>query len=91
MAFTVTDLGDELVAESDDPRLRGVVWWWDGGPYADYGLAGSEPVNVLNLWDYRTSAPRVAVTAEAFAEYLTAVYADDDEVEATVACIAHGP
>lgn len=87
--FHAVRLADEVVASSDDSRLRGVVWWWAGGPYIKYGLAGA-PVGVLNVWDYETDSARIAFSAEALADYLSIVYLDPDEIAATVETIARG-
>lgn len=89
MGFTVAENGSELVAVSDDPRLLEVVWQWAGGEYVEYGLP-RHPVGVVNVWDYRAGAPRVAFTVDGLREYLEGLYADQDEVEAVRAEVAHG-
>ncbi len=39
---------------------------WTGGPYADLRhLEHPAPLSVPNLWDYRSSSPRIPVTVEA--------------------------
>ena len=90
MRFTAWDTGSDIVAETDDPKLRGITWWWSGGAYIDYGLAGSEPVDCLNVFDYKLGRVPLPFTADALVAYLESTYADPDEVEAARQCIAHG-
>lgn len=65
--FTVTDLGD-LIAETDDPQLRGVRWWWtpDTGQI-EYGLAADRPASSINVWDYAQGRCGIEPTADALA------------------------
>lgn len=83
-------MGDEIVAESDDPRLRSICWWWSGGAYVDIGLQGSGPVDVVNVWDYEQGAAVIEFTPEALAAHLGMIYGDRDEIEAVRQAIAHG-
>lgn len=95
IVFTVAELADPdegrvvLEAVAEDPRFRGVVWRWWGGPLVEYGLPG-HPVGVVNVWDYETGTTRVPFTAGALAEHLAGVYADPEEVAAVRAEVAHG-
>ena len=91
-AFRVSGMpGGDLVADTDDPRLRGIRWWWtpDTGQ-VEYGLDGGHPVGIVNVWDYAAGAPGIAPTAEALAAHLSDRYADPDNVGALLDEIAHG-
>lgn len=88
--FTVTELGGELIAETDHPRLRGIRWWWTpGNRQVDYGLALDQPVSNINVWDYATGAPTIDSTPEALADALADYYLDDYALEWTLDNIRH--
>lgn len=88
--FTVTSDGADLVAVTDDARLRGVRWCWTPGTgQVEYGLPG-HPVGTVNVWSYATGRPRIDPTAEALRDELEARYADPVEVSAVRDEVAHG-
>lgn len=90
-AFTVRVLPDgDYVATCDDPRLAEVQWRWTPGTgQVEYGLPG-HPVGVVNVYDYRVGAARIAPTVEALAAELAGRYADPAEVDAVRTEVAHG-
>jgi len=88
--FTVTDLGGELVAETNHPKLRGIRWCWTPGTgQIEYGLALDRPVANINVWDYAAGAPGIEPTADALAEHLAEHYADDFALDSTLDNIRH--
>jgi len=100
MRFTVTDNVDQFIAESTDPRLRGIVWAWSpGSAYIDYGLGFMDPetgetdvhaVDVLNVWDYDNGRCDLAEDQDSMREFLEDTYEDDDMVTAARQAIAFG-
>lgn len=84
MRFTVTVGIVMMTATCDDPRLRGVEWWWHpGSSLVHYGLSGVA-VGVGNLWDHTAKRISIEPTAEAFERWLTERYADPFEVDVVV-------
>lgn len=88
--FTVAGVeGGDLLATSDDVRLRGVQWWWTPGTGAvEYGLPG-HPVGIVNVWDYRAGECGIEPTAAALRAVLEELYADPDAVDAVRSEVAH--
>jgi hypothetical protein len=49
----------------------GTTFQWHGGEYIEIGTTdemGFTALDVINVWDYRAGAPRIARTLEAFQE-----------------------
>jgi hypothetical protein len=94
---------DYLEALTGDPRLRGIRWRYTGGRLIEYALLPQAPDNEPRRWagawspvgvvsvpyDWQSGTVQMEFSAEALEAVLADIYADPDQVTATVDDISH--
>jgi hypothetical protein len=103
-SFVSDDAGpDYLEALTGDPRLRGIRWRYTGGRLIEYALLPQAPDNEPRRWagpwspvgvvsvpyDWKSATVLMQFSAEALEAVLSDIYADPEQVTATVDDISH--